>query len=192
MTTQSARTDGDLRRGRPDVRDNGASSRLLRYRLDVLAVDATDAARSAGGWLFDRAMAGWQVNVLVADARETRPMQILGATVLDLGAALESVVADPEHAAGLAVSAAALADERVHDAVQELLAAGRTEVAMWGGHWPDGFGGADAVGYRLSAAARVFKTHAMAAAGIDTPVGAVESMQRGGYRPIDSDLVPID
>ncbi|MCV7170728.1 hypothetical protein H7I41_12470 [Mycobacterium manitobense] len=164
----------------------------MRYRLDVLAVDATDAARSAGGWLFDRAMAGWQVNVLVADARETRPMQILGARVLDLGAALESVVADPEHAAGLAVSAAALADERVLDAVQELLATGRTEVAMWGGHWPDRFGGADAVGYRLSAAARVFKTHAMAAAGIDTPVGTVESMKRGGYRPIDSDLVPID
>ncbi|MGA5465064.1 hypothetical protein [Mycobacterium sp. NPDC050041] len=192
MATQSARTDGDLRRGRPDVRDNGASSRLLRYRLDVLAVDATDAARFAGGWLFDRAMAGWQVNVLVTDARDTRPMQILGATVLDLGDALESVVTDPEHAAGLAVSAAALADGRVHDAVADLLATGRTEVAVWGGRWPDRFGGADAVSYRLSAAARVFKTHAMAAAGIDTPVGADERMNRGGYRPIDSDLVPID
>jgi hypothetical protein len=192
MATQSARTDGDLRRGRPDLRDSGASSRLLRYRLDVLAVDATDAARSVGGWLFDRAMAGWQVNVLVADARDTRPMQILGATVLDLGVALESVVADPEHAAGLAVSAAALADERVHDGVADLLRSGRTEVAMWGGHWPHRFGGADAVGYRLSAAARVFKAHAMVAAGIDTPVGASERMRRGGYRPIDSDLVPID
>lgn len=192
MATQSARTDGDLRRVRPDVRDIGTTSRLVRYRLDVLAVDATDVARSAGGWLFDRAMAGWQVNVLVADARDTRPMQILGATVLDLGTALEAVVAEPEHAAGLAVSAAALDDERVHDAVQELLATGRTEVAMWGGHWPDRFGGADAVGYRMSAAARVFKAHAMVAAGIDTPVGGIERLQRGGYRPIDSDLAPID
>jgi len=31
----------------------------VRYRLDVVAADVADVVRFAGGWLFDRAMAGW-------------------------------------------------------------------------------------------------------------------------------------
>ena len=33
----------------------------MRYRLDVVAAGVADVVRFAGGWLFDRAMAGWDV-----------------------------------------------------------------------------------------------------------------------------------
>ena len=51
----------------------------MRYRLDVVAADVADVVRFAGGWLFDRAMAGWDVTVLVADHPDERPLRILGA-----------------------------------------------------------------------------------------------------------------
>lgn len=38
---------------------------MLTYRLDVIATDVADVVRSAGGWLYDRVGAGWEVNVLV-------------------------------------------------------------------------------------------------------------------------------
>lgn len=195
MAIQSARTDGELRRPRGGPRDAGPSARpdrALHYRLDVLALDAADAARAAGGWLFDRAMAGWQVRVLALDVDEARPMQILGARVGELHAGLADMVETGDRTTRLAVSSATLADAAVRDVVHTLLRAGGTEIAMWGDRWPDGFGVADPVGYRLSAAARIFKTHALAAAGVDGPVGRVERLQRGGHRPIDSDLLPLD
>jgi hypothetical protein len=43
-----------------------AKSRLLRYQLYVIAADVADVLQSVGGWLFDRSMAGWDVNVLLA------------------------------------------------------------------------------------------------------------------------------
>lgn len=47
------------RAGRSRVAQGG----LGKYQLDVTALDVADAARAAGGWLFDRAMAGWDVTV---------------------------------------------------------------------------------------------------------------------------------
>ena len=46
---RTARTDGEC----------------LRYRLDVMAASAVDVAQAAGGWLYDRVMAGWEVTVLL-------------------------------------------------------------------------------------------------------------------------------
>ena len=66
----------------------------MRYRLDVVASSVVDVVRFAGGWLFDRAMAGWDVSVLLtdlADQPDGRPLQILGAQVVDLEVALASV-----------------------------------------------------------------------------------------------------
>ena len=40
---------------------------IVRYRLDVVAPSVVEAVRAAGGWMFDRVMAGWDVRVLVAD-----------------------------------------------------------------------------------------------------------------------------
>ena len=67
----------------------------MRYRLDVVAASVADVVRFAGGWLFDRAMAGWDVTVLltdrVADHRDERPLHILGAQTLDLEDALAAI-----------------------------------------------------------------------------------------------------
>ncbi|MGA8547342.1 MAG: hypothetical protein WB785_19075, partial [Mycobacterium sp.] len=60
----------------------------MRYRLDVVAANVADVVRFAGGWLFDRAMAGWDVTVLLVDHPDERPLQILGAQILDLEYAL--------------------------------------------------------------------------------------------------------
>ena len=56
-----------------------------RHQLNVIAADMADVVRLTGGWLYDQARAGWAVNVLVADsrdARDMRPLAILGATAL--------------------------------------------------------------------------------------------------------------
>ena len=91
----------------------------LRYRLDVVAASAVDVVQSAGGWLYDRMMAGWEVTVLLPDGFDTRPLRILGIRALDIQAELA-----PEFASvgmgvtsqSLAVSAEAFgSDARVRD-----------------------------------------------------------------------------
>lgn len=189
MATQSVRADDDFRRARPNTRQSG----LLRYQLNVVASNVVDAAQSAGGWLFDRRMAGWDVNVMVADHSDVRPLEILGVTTVDLRAGLTAISRTSERAAGLAVAAHIFAsDPRVHEEVVDTLGCGVTEVALWGERQTGLLGGhVDAVQYRLSAAARAFKRHALTAAGLtDGPVGPTETLFRSGYAPLDSDLFP--
>ncbi len=57
----------------------------MRYRLDVVAPTVLDAVRFAGGWVYDRVMAGWDVTVLVGADEDARPLEILGAEVLRSG-----------------------------------------------------------------------------------------------------------
>jgi hypothetical protein len=47
--------------------DHASAGTILRYQLDVVAASVGDALRSVGGWMCDRARAGWDVNVMVAD-----------------------------------------------------------------------------------------------------------------------------
>ena len=54
---------------------------LARHRVDVVATTVSDVVRCAGGWIFDRAMQGWAVNVLITHPCDTRALAILGATV---------------------------------------------------------------------------------------------------------------
>lgn len=56
----------------------------MRYRLDVVAPNVDDAVRAAGGWMFDRVMAGWDVRVMVAEGGDFRPLRIIGAEIADL------------------------------------------------------------------------------------------------------------
>ncbi|SON59476.1 hypothetical protein MSIMFI_00960 [Mycobacterium simulans] len=134
----------------------------LRYRLDVAAGSAADVVRTAGGWLYDRAMAGWEVTVLLPHGCDARPLRILGAGTGDL----ESGMNATSHA--LAVSAEAFtADDRVRDRVLDALGDPLTEVALWGDGWPLGLNrGMAKAQHVLSGAARAFKSQALAAAGI--------------------------
>ena len=62
----------------------------MRYRLDVVSPTVLDAVRFAGGWIYDRVMAGWDVTVLVNSGEDVRPLEVLGAEALDLESVLES------------------------------------------------------------------------------------------------------
>jgi hypothetical protein len=144
----------------------------LRYRLDVIAANPVDVVQSAGGWLYDRVMAGWQVRVLLPESCDTRALRILGVDVVDaasefLATALSST------SQTLAVSAHAFTvDARLRDKVLESLDNRLIEVALWGDGWPLGVNrGLTQAQHLLSAAARKFKGAALAASG--SPCGSV-------------------
>jgi hypothetical protein len=147
------------------VRSARADGECLRYRLDVAAASAVDVVQSAGGWLYDRVMAGWEVTVLLPHNCDSRPLRILGVRALELESAV--FIADPT-SQSLAVSAEIFAaDARVRDRVMAALEQRLTEVALWGDGWPLRVNhGMTRVQHVLSEAARVFKSHALAAAGM--------------------------
>ena len=77
----------------------------MRYRLDVVAADVADVVRAAGGWMYDRVMAGWDVTVLLADGADERPLHILGVETADLESAL-ALWAERPHPQTVAVASA--------------------------------------------------------------------------------------
>ena len=155
------------------ARASQAPDEGLRYRFDVLAGSAVDVVQSAGGFLYDRAMAGWAVTVLLPREaagpyfEDRRALRILGVRVVDLQSDWTSEYGGPmPHS--LAVSAEVYtADARVRERLVEARGHRLTEVALWGEGWPLAMNrGMTRVQYVLSAAARVFKRQALTAAGI--------------------------
>jgi hypothetical protein len=170
----------------------------LRYRLDVVAASAVDVVQSAGGWLFDRARAGWAVSVLLAGSRDTRSLRILGLQTLDLNSKsiLELVSTPSDTGRSLAVSAEAFtADVRIREQVFKALDHHLTEVALWGEGWPAGVNRTmTKVQHVLSPAARVFKGCALAAAGTASDsVDPTETLlcDMAISSPVDSELMRL-
>jgi hypothetical protein len=159
--------------------------------LDVVAPTVSDAVRFAGGWIYDRVMAGWDVTVLIAGDENVRPLEILGAAVRDLESVLESWE-DRPHPQTVAVAAECFAsDSRVHQHVLNALEQGATEVTLWGERLPAELDASvDCVEHHLSAAARAFKTQALAAAGEDAAAGYTETFRCGMMVSVAADLVP--
>ena len=165
------------------------------YRLYVIASDVVDVVRAAGGWLFDRVMAGWAVNVLLPDGCNVRPLQVLGVSPVNADAGLQSMTNGPQ-AQSLAVAVDVFTSEAsVREDVVSALDRGLTEVTLWGDNLPaDIHRRLDHVQHRLSAAARVFKVQALVAAGVSPDsVGPAEPFLSGArwYPPEDSDLLPV-
>lgn len=157
------------------------------HQLTILAANLPDVVGLAGGWLFDRARAGWDVNVLVEGCRDVRPLAILGANSVDESA--EAVLRDVPCDGALAVSAKLLRDDsRVRARVFDLAERGGAEVKAWGDDWPVDLGGrVDAIEHRLSVAARAFKARALAAAEVYRSVGATETLfdlAAASFRPL--------
>ncbi|GAC1636527.1 MAG: hypothetical protein NVS4B6_05020 [Mycobacterium sp.] len=167
-------------------------SRVLRYQLNVIASSAEDVVRAAGGWLCDRARAGWDVNVLLVDGGDARPLTILGASALGPDEDFVAMVGSTAGFGALAVGVDVLrADLRVRDQILRVLKRGLTEVTVWGDQSPAELGHqADALTLRVSSAARAFKSHALAAADVSaSAVTTTETLFRmgtGSIRPLYS------
>ncbi|MDT5209235.1 MAG: hypothetical protein QOF67_1650 [Mycobacterium sp.] len=194
MASQFLQPSPTPRERRRRNRSHAGTTSLFRYQLNVIGASVADVVQSAGGWLFDRRMAGWDVNILLSEHDDVRALRILGATAVDLRSGLASFPRGPERAAALAVAADLLAiDASIEEEVLEAVRSGLTEVALWGDSRPTNVGSqVDSTEYRLSAAARVFKGHALAAAGlVDREVRHTERLYRSGYQPLDSDLIQV-
>ena len=193
MATRSFTADDETAAGvGPIDRLTAGAGRILRYQLNVVASTTEDVVQSAGGWLCDRARAGWDVNVLVADGGDPRPLAILGATALDLDEGFVSMVRSASRVEALAVSADLLAtDTRVREEILRVLKRGLTEVIVWGKQWPAELGRqADPVQHRVSPAARAFKSYALVAADVSsasvTPTETLFRLGTGSLRPLHS------
>lgn len=143
-----------------------AAEDVGRYEFQVFAADVADVVRSIGGLIFDRAMAGWDVSVVVGSDGDLdfddRPIRILGARVSN------DPARPPRATTLLAVAGDVILKS---DAVRrQVIAAGNdgaTEVLLWGqGHPPSLNCKYVQVRHRPSAAAQVFKAHALAAGGV--------------------------
>jgi len=147
----------------------GSSVQLSpRPRLTAIGTHPADVVRATGGWLFDQAMAGWDVAVLTVEPGDPRAVQILGARAYDLHAVLASPVTLGPCLQAMVVPADLYdRDERVRQIAANALAAGHAEVRLWGGAGRTMAGrGTAAVRHQLSIAARAFKAQALAAADI--------------------------
>ena len=165
----------------------------MRYRLDVVAPTVLDAVKFAGGWVYDRVMAGWDVTVLIAADEDVRSLEILRAEVRDLESVLESWE-DRPHPQTIAVAADLFErDDRLRQGVLSALEQGATEVTLWGERLPAELDNSvDSVRNQLSAAARAFKTQALAAANDPeaAAVGHTETFRCGMMASVAADLIP--
>lgn len=165
----------------------------LRYRLDVIALDVADLVAAAGGWLYHRVAAGWDVTVAVPQRCDLRPLQILGVQTVDLETELSAPAGERAGQCLAVVAEAVLTDARIRRRVELALRRSLTEVVVWGDSWP--------MDHRLnrvrhvpSAAGRAFKRQALLAANTDTRVGEPELFRSDQKRSVatDFDLVPVD
>jgi hypothetical protein len=197
MATRSFTADDKTAAGiRPVDRPQAGGAAIHRYQLTVVAGSTADVVQSAGGWLCDRARAGWDVNVFlnvfVADSSDQLSLTILGATTLRLDGDFSTVMREMSPGGELAVSADLLStDSRVRAGVVNALKRGLADVTVWGKHWPAELGRqADSVQHRVSSAARAFKLHALAAADVPpdavTPTETLFRIGTGSLRPLHS------
>jgi hypothetical protein len=152
----------------------GAKSRRLtpedtdRYRLHVVATSVADVVTSIGGLIFDRAMAGWDVTVAVAgdvEREADRALRILGARVAT-AAGTESTGSAPRPHVLAVASDVFVANEPVRRLALAAREGDATEVLLWGRRRPPNLNGRFVPArHRPSAAAQVFKSHALAARG---------------------------
>jgi hypothetical protein len=181
MSPQTYRTaKREDRNAHAATRGRVRAGTVLRHEMTVVASSVADVVAAAGGWMYDRRMAGWQVNVLLADRTGERALRILGADVLDLDDDLRAISDDPDRAATLAVAGDLYASDQRIKRLVSATDRRRAEVAMWG---DPGFFDEDvsAVTYRLTAAARAFKAQALRAAGLpDDSVSSTEALFRCG------------
>lgn len=166
-----------------------------QYRLDVVGRTEADVVEHAGGWLFDRALAGWAVTVLLTEHTNSRALRILGVDVLDLEQVLAEGGQGRQPHAVAVDTAVCDSDPRARVGLTRALADGGIEVVVWGTGGGQPFDlKVNLVRHHLSRAARSFKAHALAAAGSDAEPPEFEDFRTGtsAYPPVGADLTAID
>ncbi|MGE2728625.1 hypothetical protein ACQI4F_04040 [Mycolicibacterium vaccae] len=134
----------------------------MSYRIDVIADSVAEAVRYAGGLMFDRRLAGWDVIVTSDDVAHVRALTILGARLRPLGGPEDQPL--PAHW-GAATVVGPVAASRL----------GGSYVLQWGQQRDDSTAGPmTPLCHDLSAAARSFKAHALRAAGLPSDVDHIE------------------
>jgi hypothetical protein len=125
-----------------------------------------DLITAAGGWLADRAMAGWEVTAFISDLHDDRPLQILGVDPVQFHPALD--LRDLCAADSLAISPDLFIQEsRIRTRVSRAATLGKPEILFVGESIPPGaWGKPTRVKHQCSTAAAAFKRHALAAAGL--------------------------
>ena len=100
--------------------------------MAAIAPTAADAIERAGGWLFDQALAGWDVTVITAEPADCRPLRILGVRDYPLES-VQSYQGDGSCLSAIAVCGALFArDERARRMVLASVEAGVPELRFWG------------------------------------------------------------
>ena len=181
----------DRDRQREVGRSRQRTPQPTHYQLDVIGAHVADVVNAAGGWLFDRVMAGWDVRVAVADTSDRAALQILGVQPVALTAVCGGAAAPTALAVAGPLCAAV---DQVRETLAASVHAGRAEVTVWGDlRLPSvGHTGVE-VRHELSAAARVFKAQAAVAAGLDSAVASFEAFRSYGQsaRIEHPDLLPV-
>jgi hypothetical protein len=195
MTPRYREFDGvDSKSPQPSVGIRLSSTEMSTYELTVIASDVADAVHSAGGWICDRARAGWRVTVLIPSESAIRPLAVLGVRALPFETEYKAVrLSSP--AAIAAASRFVERNAQVRRDIQRALLRGTTEVTLWGKASPiSPDWRISNVRYQLSGAARAFKTHALIATSPrHLTAGPTEDFRSAAmwYPPNGADLAPI-
>jgi hypothetical protein len=96
----------------------------------VVARDVGEPVDLAGGWMCDRILAGWDVNVDVSEPRDLRPLRILGVTLAQQRLRL---IRDDSATASIAIAPGIFEnDNHIRSEVFKALDRGANEVAFVG------------------------------------------------------------
>jgi hypothetical protein len=141
-------------------------SRSVRPRMALVGVSVREVVTSAGGWVFDHTMAGWDAYVAVCDLEGARALRILGARCVERGASHDAGEPGPLPHMLLVSAELYRLDSRVRDGVWNIVRHGGTALTMWGSDCPVELERwVSTALYRISAAASAFKPLALAASG---------------------------
>ncbi|MEU6558514.1 hypothetical protein [Nocardia nova] len=153
--------------------------RPLRYQIVVIAARPADVVARAGGWLFDRALSGWDVTVAVDSPGDTRPLSILGLGVVDLGCVLGCRRQVPVPQAFAVAGDLTELGEPAREWAYRYMGNAGTDVRLWGesGCGDTAFAQASPTRYLPTLAARAFKARALESAGLRPPVVEAESFR---------------